>query len=98
MRPLEKKGQNDILFLMLILLRVRFYLWLSDFFLSQEEKNILICQSFFALDPLYKEPFTQLHRGATQCSKKGEKIVQCFLYFIRVVLPITSKAKINRVF
>ena len=24
----------------------------------------LICQSFFALDPLYKEPFTQLQRGA----------------------------------
>ena len=75
MRTLEKKGQNDILFLMLFLFMV-----IRHFFCRRRKKKILICQSFFALDPLYKEPFTQLHRGATQCSEEGEKSAMLALY------------------
>ena len=62
-----------------------FYLWLSDiFFCRRRKKKILICQSFFALDPLYKEPFTQLHRGATQSLKKGENsaIIMRWVFFL----------------
>ena len=79
MRTLEKKGQNDILFLMLFLFMV-----IRHFFCRRRKKKILICQSFFALDPLYKEPFTQLHRGATQSLKKGENsaiIMRCVFFF-----------------
>ena len=78
MRTLEKKGQNDILFLMLFLFMV-----IRHFFCRRRKKKILICQSFFALDPLYKEPFTQLHRGATQSLKKGENsaIIMRWVFF-----------------
>ena len=94
MRTLEKKGQNDILFLMLFLFMV-----IRHFFCRRRKKKILICQSFFALDPLYKEPFTQLHRGATQSLKKEENsaiIMRCFFcFFTRFFLDYLQKSGWN---
>ena len=86
---LRKKGQNDVLFLMLFLFMV-----IRHFFCRRRKKKILICQSFFALDPLYKEPFTQLHRGATQSLKKEENsaiIMRCFFLLFYKIFPWLSQ-------